>query len=158
MYDETYLAHHGVKGQKWGVRRYVDTNGNLTKAGKKRYSGKKGLGRYLYDTGARGRKSSNTKKSAVIGAVGAGIQAYRDISYFRSHHNPNTPREMGAIYAAYAFVAGRAAIHAGSEYILSNKLFEYRSVAELSVLGNSKNAPKYVQNARQYLRSQGINT
>lgn len=65
---------------------------------------------------------------------------------------------MGAIYAAYAFVAGRAAIHAGFEYILSNKLFEYRSVAELSVLGDSKNAPKYVQNARQYLRSQGINT
>lgn len=21
MYNETYLAHHGVKGQKWGVRR-----------------------------------------------------------------------------------------------------------------------------------------
>lgn len=34
-----YLAHHGVKGQKWGVRRYQYADGTLTPAGKKRYSG-----------------------------------------------------------------------------------------------------------------------
>lgn len=31
------LYHHGVKGQKWGVRRYQNTDGSLTKAGKDRY-------------------------------------------------------------------------------------------------------------------------
>lgn len=35
--NEVYLAHHGVKGQKWGVRRYQNDDGTLTAAGKKRY-------------------------------------------------------------------------------------------------------------------------
>ena len=36
MYD-TYLAHFGIKGMKWGVRRYRNSDGSLTNAGKARY-------------------------------------------------------------------------------------------------------------------------
>ena len=32
------LQHHGIKGQKWGVRRFQNEDGSLTNAGKKRYS------------------------------------------------------------------------------------------------------------------------
>ena len=32
------LYHHGIKGQKWGVRRFQTKAGNLTAAGKKRYA------------------------------------------------------------------------------------------------------------------------
>lgn len=31
------LYHHGIKGMKWGVRRYQNSDGTLTNAGKKRY-------------------------------------------------------------------------------------------------------------------------
>ena len=34
---EYYLAHHGVKGQKWGVRRYQNPDGTLTREGKDHY-------------------------------------------------------------------------------------------------------------------------
>lgn len=39
--DELY--HHGVKGQKWGVRRYQNEDGSLTPAGKVRYYKTMGL-------------------------------------------------------------------------------------------------------------------
>lgn len=35
---QTFIAHHGIKGQKWGVRRFQNEDGSLTKAGKERYN------------------------------------------------------------------------------------------------------------------------
>ena len=35
MYNEE-LCHHGIKGQKWGVRRFQNKDGSLTSTSKKR--------------------------------------------------------------------------------------------------------------------------
>lgn len=35
--NQNELYHHGIKGMKWGVRRYRNEDGSLTPAGKKRY-------------------------------------------------------------------------------------------------------------------------
>lgn len=37
-YNDEYLRHWGIKGQKWGVRRYQNKDGSLTDAGQKRYA------------------------------------------------------------------------------------------------------------------------
>lgn len=37
MEDTNYLAHHGILGQKWGVRRYQNEDGTLTPEGKEHY-------------------------------------------------------------------------------------------------------------------------
>ena len=38
-YNNDYLAHHGILGQKWGVRRFQNPDGTLTAAGRERYLG-----------------------------------------------------------------------------------------------------------------------
>lgn len=34
--NNVYLAHHGIKGQKWGVRRYQNSDGSYTDEGRRR--------------------------------------------------------------------------------------------------------------------------
>ena len=37
-YNMDYLCHHGILGQKWGVRRFQNYDRTLTQAGKERYA------------------------------------------------------------------------------------------------------------------------
>lgn len=54
------LYHHGVKGQRWGVRRYQNADGSLTEAGKKRY----GYGQN-YDHGLVIRKGTHISRISM---------------------------------------------------------------------------------------------
>lgn len=46
-YDSNYLEHHGIKGQKWGIRRFQNEDGSLTDAGMKRYNSARSIQRDL---------------------------------------------------------------------------------------------------------------
>ena len=67
---DSALYHHGIKGQKWGVRRFQNPDGTWTNAGKERYGDSDGEAREASKT------SSGTKKKVAIGvATGAAIVA-----------------------------------------------------------------------------------
>ena len=57
------LYHHGIKGQKWGIRRYQNEDGTLTAAGKERYGTVENLHNQLALDEARSiYKEANRKK------------------------------------------------------------------------------------------------
>lgn len=60
MYEySNELYHHGVKGMKWGVRRYQNADGSLTAKGKKRYSKNEA---YREKLAGRALKKADTNK------------------------------------------------------------------------------------------------
>ena len=63
---EDYLEHHGIKGMKWGVRRYQNPDGTLTELGKKKYGSAKKF--------QEAREVKKSKRSRAL-LVGAGLAA-----------------------------------------------------------------------------------
>ena len=64
------IAHHGVKGQRWGVRRYHNDDGSLTAAGKKRQAKQEVKAKKaLTKAKARYREVTANKRKAVAKKV-----------------------------------------------------------------------------------------
>lgn len=64
--DNKSLSHAGVKGMRWGVRRYQNKDGSLTDAGKKRYYREADAAGYKQE-GYNGRRFKTSKKGKVQG-------------------------------------------------------------------------------------------
>lgn len=74
MYKD-YLAHHGVKGQSWGNRRFQNADGTLTPEGRQRY----GIGPALM-TGARSLSNLISKRNnkTIASTKNYSVRNYND--------------------------------------------------------------------------------
>ena len=70
----TELYHHGIKGQKWGVRRFQNSDGTLTAAGKARYGSSGKYGSFMDDYGAAVKKAAGTART-IAGDYAARTQS-----------------------------------------------------------------------------------
>ncbi len=68
QYWDEELCHFGIKGMKWGVRRYENADGTLTPAGKARYA--------KYTESADHAMYRETKKKSVESLSNKELQAY----------------------------------------------------------------------------------
>lgn len=113
------LYHWGIKGMKWGVRRYQNPDGSLTEKGRKRYAnpdgslnkkGKKKFGNSVKTTDSAGSKTSSgesasaTKREQTSDMTDSELQnrvnrlrnedAYRDLSKKLGYDSPKTELDV----------------------------------------------------------------
>lgn len=78
---ENELYHHGIKGMRWGIRRFQNSDGSLKPEGEKRYGSGKSIGQAIKDYKVSRRRKKNLEKAraARIEKQQAAIKRQKDL-------------------------------------------------------------------------------
>lgn len=117
MSQNDFIQHHGVKDQKWGVRRYQNPDGSLTELGRRR------LGYGKRRKAKEGTKKKNLLSNPVKAAKKSGYLSTKDLkSAIEKAELANKLRELNSTAKEQARNARLSAIERLSEVRQKTKL------------------------------------
>lgn len=170
-----YIAHHGIKGQRWGDRRWQNDDGSLTPAGRLHYGiGKaresisgavkkaktSGVADTAYSTRAKARRAmdkASERALSVAGRAGERVGNARDRAMFFIDGRQAEAMRSRMYAEAEALVRRKAAEKQRASYESLVRQQEYRARVDaakrfLSVTGTLKATVAEASNQRFYNR------
>lgn len=141
---EDSLQHHGVKGQKWGFRRYQNEDGSLTAEGRARYGGKTHVSeltdRELADLEYEQERENKKKLAIGIGVTVTATAAILGAAYLAKKHQDMANAKVSDVKTADAsksigFDGSKA--KAVSDFVKSESVAN-TSIADLKIAAGKK--------------------
>ena len=139
LYEDNYLAHYGIKGQKWGLRRFQNEDGTLTAEGRARYL-----------------KNMSEKERKIYENMSDGQRRYVEKMMDQGHdfQTANQRLTQRRNTRASIIAAGTAvAATAGAMWLTKNASKIKRiALAEVNMLRAYREGAKYLANLRVRIR------
>lgn len=135
---EYYLAHHGIKGQKWGIRRYQNEDGTLTPEGRARYLDSNGeekgltIGKRLEMKLNKAISNRNEKKAKEEARIKETAKKYSEAMAKANELSAQSDAVWEEAYATYKSLG-------------KNFIQRYKSVSAAQKGGGSKEAKEYLK-------------
>lgn len=119
---DSYVAHFGIKGMKWGIRRFQNSDGTYTALGKKR----RNSGEQVHEdyTNAHSKRSVQSMSTKELQERNKRLQAEEQYKKLTKKENKAAKFLAGAVGAAAMGIAvsrltkyGNSAVDAGEAFV-----------------------------------------
>lgn len=146
-----YLEHHGILGQKWGIRRYQNKDGSYTKAGRDRYRSLSSsevaeTERLIKSDPVIGKASADRRKAAKLLIEYDNLSESKKDKYIRQasdnawkkYGNPDDQSDRENFYYAYKYDDLDQGYESSFQFFLKDKGASYADVTRKVSDANKK--------------------